>query len=469
MKTTALFFAIIACAAFADIDRTKKPEPGPAPAAAFPDYAKEKLSTGLKVYVVEDDRKPTITIRLLLRGGNILDGSKPGTSDFVGSLLNRGTKTRDAATFAEAVESLGGTLESTTGEDGLSVSISGLVKFTDPLLELFADAILNPVFDEEQFAKEKKRAISNLIAQKKNPGALAGNLLNKTLFGTHPYGQIITPESVEAITQDDLVKFHQTWFSPNNSASLVVVGDVKTSEILPKLEKAFANWKPVPLPEWKRSRALEPLKDLTIHLLDRPGSVQSNVIVALQGASRNNPDLPELNVMVSTLGGGFSGRLFQNLREKHGYTYGSSAAFGYFAEAGYFQATAETRNDVTASAIQEILNEMNRIRDEIVEMPELELQRQYNTGNYLLSLENASRVATRVQDIDFYSLPADFYKTYAKRMSSVTPEKVQKLAKKYLSTENVAIIVVGEAKEIKASLEKLGTVIVYDTDYKVVK
>lgn len=468
MKTTALFFALTACAAFADIDRTKKPEPGPAPAAAFPDYGKEKLSNGLKVYVVEDDRKPTITLRLLLKAGNILDGDKPGKSDFVATLLNRGTKNRDAATFAEAVESLGGVLEATSGEDGLSVSISGLTKFADPLLDLFADAVMNPVFDEEQFAKEKKRAISNLIAQKKNPGALAGNLMNKTLFGAHPYGQIMTQESVEAITREDLSEFHNTWFVPAN-ASLVVVGDVKTADILPKLEKVFADWKAKPMPEIKPFSPITPIKGLTIHLLDRPGSVQSNIIVALQGPPRNNPDLPELNVMNSTLGGGFSGRLFQNLREKHGYTYGSSSAFGYYAQAGFFQATAESRNDVTAESVKEILNEIKRIRNDAVELPELDLQRQYNTGNYLLSLENASRVATRVQDIDFYDLPPDFYKVYAKRMSEVTPEKVQELAKKYLSTENIAIIVVGEAKQIKASLEKLGTVIVYDTDYQVVK
>jgi predicted Zn-dependent peptidase len=198
-------------------------------------------------------------------------------------------------------------------------------------------------------------------------------------------------------------------------------------------------------------------------------SVQSNIIVAHLAPPRNFPDLPELNVVNSTLGGGFSGRLFQNLRETHGYTYGSSSAFGYNAESGYFQATAETRNDVTAPAIKEILSEIKRIRETPIDEKELELQRQYNVGNYLLSLENASRVAGRVQDIWLYGLDPNFYKTYAARMAAVTPDKALELAKKYLDTENLAVIVVGEASQIKADLEKLGKVTLYDTDLKVVE
>ena len=173
--------------------------------------------------------------------------------------------------------------------------------------------------------------------------------------------------------------------------------------------------------------------------------------------------------MNSTLGGGFSGRLFQNLREKHGYTYGSSCAFNYYAQGGYFQATADARNEVTAPAIKEILNEIGRIRTEPIPAEELELQRQYNVGNYLLSLESASRVAGRVQDIELYGLPADFYKTYATRMSAVTPDSAQKLAQKYLSTENTAIVVVGKAETVKPELEKIGKVVVYDTELNVVK
>jgi zinc protease len=197
--------------------------------------------------------------------------------------------------------------------------------------------------------------------------------------------------------------------------------------------------------------------------------VQSNIVVCQPGPPRSIPELPELNVLNATLGGGFSGRLFQNLRERHGWTYGAYSAFGMQKHGGSFQASAETRNEVTAPAIREILAEMKRLRDEPVPDAELELQRQYNVGNYLLSLENAGRTASRVQDIDLYGLPKDFYKSYARRMASVKPEQIQSLAKQHLSIDNLAIIVVGEAAQVRAELEKIGTVFTYDVDLKLVK
>jgi predicted Zn-dependent peptidase len=449
----------------AALDRSKKPEPGPAPAAAFPDYITKELPNGLKVFVIEDDRKPTITLRLMFRAGEALD-TKPGQAEFVASLLNRGTEKRDADAFSEAVESLGASIEASASPDSLSVSTSGLVKFTDPLLELFAEAILQPAFPADQFAKEQKRTISALLAEKKSPSAMSGRLQTKVLFGKHPYGALTTPETVQSITRDDLVAFHKQWFAPN-IASIAIVGDVKAADILPKIEKAFGAWTKKDVAP-KAPTAVEPITGLTIHLLDRPGSVQSNVIVTHLAPPRNFPHLPEVNVINSTLGGGFSGRLFQNLREVHGYTYGSSSAFGYNVEAGYFQATAETRNEVTAPAIKEILKEMKRVRDEAIPNAELELQRQYNVGNYLLSLEQPARVAARVQDIWLYGLDPDFYKTYAKRMSEVTPEVAQTLAKKYIHPDDLAVVVVGEAKQIQPELEKLGKIIRYDSDLKVI-
>jgi predicted Zn-dependent peptidase len=169
-------------------------------------------------------------------------------------------------------------------------------------------------------------------------------------------------------------------------------------------------------------------------------------------------------VLNATLGGGFSGRLFQNLRETHGWTYGAYSAFDLKKHGGSFEASAETRNEVTAPAATEILKEIERIRKDPVPEEELALQREYNVGNYLLSLEKSDRTAQRVQDIDLYGLPSDFYRNYARRMSSVTPELLQKTANQHLHPENALIIVVGEAKEIRASLESLGKVTVYNTD-----
>lgn len=463
----ALSFALLtafALPAFSAIDRTKKPEPDPAPAASFPEYRTETLPNGLKVFVIEDDRKPTITLRLVIRGGSYLDGKKAGTAGFVAGLLNRGTEKRDAATFAMETDSIGVKVEAAAGADAISISAGGLTKYTDQILDLLADAVLHPKFPEDQFTRLQRKTLSSLEAEKQEPESLASKLLGKVIYGESPYGDYLTPESVQAIQRADLVAFHQAHFLPENT-TLAIVGDVKADDILPLIQKTFGGWArgqstgamANPVPE---------IKGLTIHLVDRPGSVQSNIIVATRGPVRSFPDLPEVNVLTSTLGGGFSGRLFQNLREKHGWTYGSSCAFDYKKHAGAFQATAETRNAVTAPAVTEILKEIARIRDEVAAEPEIALQRQYNVGNYLLSLENSARTAQRVQDIDLYDLPGDFYKTYARRMAGTTPAKIQELAKKYLTAENVAVIIVGDAKEIRPELEKIGPVVVYDQDLK---
>jgi zinc protease len=447
------------------IDRTQKPSPGPAPEAAFPDYTTKVLPNGLKVFVIQDDRKPSVTFRLLIKGGSSLDGDKPGLSGFVASMLNRGTQSRDAQTFAMESDFIGSRIEAATGADAISIGGGGLTKYTDKILELLVDATLNPTFPEEQFAKEQKKTLSEIAAEKQQPEQLAGKVATRVVYGEeHPYGRYRTEESVSAIVRDDLVKYHATSFVPNN-ATLAVVGDVQPDEIIGRVEKAFAAWeqKEVPAMNFPEPPRME---GLTVYLVDRPGSVQSNIIITHPGPARNNPDTPEINVLNATLGGGFSGRLFQNLRERHGWTYGAYSAFDLQKLAGDFSANAETRNEVTVPAIQETLAEIKRLQNEPVPEAELELQRQYNVGNYLLSLENATRTAQRVQDIELYGLDPDFYKRYAKRMASTTASQILELARLYLNVENVAIVVVGEAKQIQPELEKIGKVVLYDQDLK---
>jgi predicted Zn-dependent peptidase len=466
MRSTLAFVlatSLLPTIAPAAIDRSKKPEPGPAPEAAFPDYTTKVLPNGLKVFVIQDDRKPSVTFRLLIKGGSTGDGDKSGLSGFVATLLNRGTKSRDALAIAQQSDYIGSRLEASSSADSLSIGASALTKYTDKILELLVDVTLNPVFPESEFAKEQKKALSALAAEKQQPEILGGKLAARVVYGPeHPYGRSRTEASVTSITKDDLVKYHDTWFAPNN-ATLAIVGDVDPAIIVPQVERAFTVWEQKKLPAEKIAAPAE-MKGLSIHLVDRPGSVQSNIIVAEPGPARSNSDTPELNVLNATLGGGFSGRLFQNLREKNGWTYGSYSAFDMQKLAGGFTASAETRNEVTTKATVEILKEMKRLQDEPVPESELELQRQYNVGNYLLSLENAGRTAQRVQDIDLFGLPEDFYKKYAKRMASTTSAKVQELAKKHLSTENVAIVVVGEAKQVQADLEHIAKVTVYDLE-----
>lgn len=444
------------------IDRTKKPEAGPAPAASFPDFKETVLSNGLKVFIIESDRKPTITVRLLIKAGDFFDGEKPGVADFTAELLGRGSLKRKASDFAREADKIGAEYSASSGDDATSIVISGLTKHTDKLLELLSDAVLNPTFPEEQLEIVRKQALSNITAGKKTPQTLAANLLRKVLFGEHPYGKLQTEASVNAITVEDLKNFYATHYFANN-ATIAVVGDVKADEITKKLEKYFGKWKRG-TPAKVQPAELPDNKGMMIHLVDLPGAVQSNIRVCFRSVPRNNPDLVELGVVESVLGGGFSGRLFQNLREKHGWTYGAYASGAYQRYLGYFAASTEVRNAVTDSAIVEILAEMRRIYSEPIDEEELKLHREYLAGNYLLSLERAEQNAARLQNIEFYGLPADYYKTYVQKISSVTPKRALELAKKYIEVNDLAIVVVGDAKEIKPKLEKLAKVRVYDTE-----
>ncbi len=449
----------------AEVDRSKPPQPGPPPEAAFPAYVTRDLTHGLKVFVIEDDRKPEVNFRLVIKAGSILDGDKPGLAGFTAELLNRGTTRRDAGTFAREADSIGVFVEAGAAEDAISVSAGGLIKYTGAILDLLSDAVLHPVFAEEEFAKLQRQMLSRLEAEKQDPDAVVSKMTGKVVYGEHPYAAYVTEESVAAIAREDLAGFHARWFVPNN-ATLAVVGQVQAQEILEQVEKAFAEWKSGDLPQIKFP-GVPVLSGRRIHLVDRPGSVQSNVTVCRPGPARRDPNLPELNVLNAVLGGGFSGRLFKNLRETHGYTYGAYSNFGMNRHGGSFQAVAAVRNEVTVPAIQEILAEMQRLRDELVPQEELELQRQYLVGNYLLSLENPGRTAQRVQDVELYGLDPDFYKVYAQRLASASAIELQELARGHLSVEDVAIVVAGEAKEVKAELETLGPVTVYDTDLRV--
>ena len=453
----------------ADIDRTHAPAPLPEPKSSFPDYKQVILPNGLKIFVVENHREPTITFRLLVKAGDAFDGSRLGLVDTMASLLNRGTTKRTATQFAEETDFLGASVEAGSGPDSVEVSASGLTKDVPKLLDLFTDAALHPVFPEDELAKQKRQSISALVEGKQRSSTLAAKLRGKLLYGSdHPYGAYPTEESLGGLQRDALVKFHDEYFSPDN-ATLAVVGDVRTDEIVPLVEKAFADWK-VAATDAARQPTFPPLpavpKGITVHLVDRPGSVQSNILVCGRGVARDAHDVPELGVLNSILGGGSSGRLFLNLRERNGYTYGAYSSFSSNRVAGIFSVSAEVRNAVTVPAIEEIFNELKRIGTQPVQDPELGMHRVYLAGNYLLSLESALRTAERVQDIDLYKLPVDYFKTYVSRVEGVTPETIKTLADAHLDPNTMTVVVVGEAKEIRTALEKIGPVTVYDTDLK---
>ncbi len=442
------------------IDRSKRPDPGPAPASSFPDYDTVETGEGLTLYVIESDRQPTVTYRLMFRSGGLFDGDKTGLAEFVASMLDKGVEGKSAFELAREIDFIGASLSASATSDFLAISVSGLSKYKEQLFEILASVVQAPTFPEEELEKLKQRTLSNLISERSEPDALADKLRRKLVYGDGGYGAFKTEESVAAIGRADLVAFHQTHFLPNN-ASLAIVGEVGKAEGESLLKRFLGDWTKgelLPAPEISAPG----VEERSVHLLDRTDSVQSTVRVAQQSIRRSNPDAPELKVVMSVLGGGFSGRMFQNLREDKGYTYGAGTYAANAAKAGAIVTYSDVRNEVTADAVGEIFNELNRIREEPIPEAELEMHKKYLAGNYMLSLERATTIAQYVQEIDIYNLAPDYYRTYVAQLMSVTPEMGLELAEKYLLPDRSMIAIVGKREEVGESLERFGPVTVYD-------
>ncbi|MCZ7557559.1 MAG: insulinase family protein [Bacteroidia bacterium] len=467
MKHTRMFIValilLLAGQAFAQVDRSKKPAPGPAPKASFPEFYETMLDNGLKVFVVTNKAQPLVSFRLLIRSGAEFDGEHSGVANFTTSLLTSGTKKRTALQFASEADFLGLSVGAGSADDQMSLSGSGLKKHMDKLLDLMTDALYNPTFPQEELDKEKKQALSGLKTVKKNPDEVMQRLAITVGYNVHPYARFGIEKDVEAITREHLVAFHKQYFIPNN-ASIAVVGDVTPNEILPILKKHFDAWSKGTPPR-ANFPAPERIAGRGVHLVDL-GSTQTQTAInaMVTGVRRSDPDYLPLSIMNSIIGGGFSGRLFQNLRETYSFTYGAYSSFESRKTAGVWSAEASVRRSATDSAFTQILHEMNRIRDEVVSSEELEMHKQNASGRFLLGLENPSSIASMVQNIDLYGLPKDYYKKYVSNIMAVTSADVQRLARKYLTPDNIAFLAVGDASQIAKPLESFGAVKMYDAD-----
>jgi zinc protease len=463
-----LLVLLLAGQSFAQIDRSRPPAPGPAPAASFPEFHESVLDNGLKVFVVTNATQPLVSFRLLIKSGSEFDGAHSGVAGFTTGLLTSGTRTRSMLDFASEADFLGLSIGAGAADDMMSVSGSGLKRHMDKLLELMTDALFNPTFPEEELDKQKKQTLSGLKTVRRDPDAVMDRLSITVGYNVHPYSNFSVEQDVEAITRDDIVAFHQRYFIPNNS-SLAIVGDVTPDEILPVLRKYFASWKKGTPPKTDFPMP-QPVTGRSVHLVDLGKTqTQTTITAMVTGVKRSDADFLPLSILNSILGGGFSGRLFNNLRETHGYTYGAYSGFEARKAAGVWSASSTVRRTATDSAFTQILHEMERIQNEPVESAELEMHKQNASGRFLLGLESPSAIAGMVQNIELYGLPKDYYRNYVRNIMAVTSADVQRLANKYLRTDNIAFLAVGDASEILTPLEAFGPVHMYDADMKPVE
>ncbi len=461
----ALLLFVVSLNATAQIDRSKKPEPGPAPKAALPKYNETTLDNGLKVLLVTDRKQPIVRFSLMIKSGSEFDPNGSGDAGFTTSMLTKGTKTRTALQFAQESEFLGINVGAGAADDAMNMGASGLKKHMDKMLEMMTDALLNPTFPQEELDKQQKQSINGLKSSDKSPDAISSRLQITVGYNNHPYSMFETEETIKSLKRDDLVAFHEKYFIPNNSI-LAVIGDVTMDEVLPVIKKYFGSWKKGTVPAYNFPAPVQ-MQGKVAHLVDLGKSqTQSTIEVMTPGMKRNDPDYIPLSLANSILGGGFSGRLFQNLREKHSFTYGAYSGPDSRKLAGIWSASASVRRAATDSAIIEIHNEMRRMMNEPVSDEELTMHKQYASGTFLLSLENPGTMASRLMNIDLYSLPKDYYDQYVPKMLKVSKDDIQRVSKKYLDPDKSAITAVGDADEIKPMLERIATVKMYDIHMK---
>jgi len=448
-----VFLLVTAGSASAQIERRLPPPAGPAPEIKLGTYETFKLKNELQVFVIENHKLPRISLALAFRLDPVLEGKDAGYIMLTGELLRTGTATRNKAQIDEAVDMIGASL--VTSAD--FIYASALKKHFKVLLDLFADVTLQAKFTEEELNKLKKQTLSGIAFSKDKPDMIAGRLRRILSFGdAHPYGDIMTEESVKKITLELCENYYKNYFSPDH-AYLAVVGDITLGEVRPLVQAAFDKWevKQVPFHQYKMPKAPE---NRTVALVDRPNAVQSTIVISypirLKLGSANQVKAEVLNQI---LGGGSTGRLFLNLREEKGFTYGAYSNLEADPLVGYFSASTEVRNSATDSAVTEILGEMNKLCTEKVGNADLQLAKNYLSGEFARSLEDPQTIAQFALDVERYWMPKDYYLNYLKNIEAVTAEDVQEMAKKYLTPENAYVIVVGKGDEIGEKLKSFSS------------
>lgn len=450
---TAGLVALGLSASAQQLDRTKLPADGPAPVIKIAQPETFTLPNGLKVFVVQNNKLPRVAFNLTLDYLPIREGEKAGYVDIAGQLLKTGTKTRTKDQIDEAVDAIGATLDtSPTGVYALS-----LKKHTPKLLELMSDIILNANFTQPELDKLKKQAKSGLASQKDNPNAIAARITSMTVYGKdHPYGEQDSEETVDRITLDDCRKFYQTYYRPN-IGYLAVVGDITPAEARSMVEKYLGKWQrgDVPKPTYEMPKDPEKTK---VVIVDRPSAVQSMINISYPVELKPYSQESIRANLTNDILGGSEARLFNNLREKRGYTYGAYSALSSDRLVGRFRAYASTRNAVTDSAVAEFMNELKAMRTSKPTADELNRTKSAVAGNFVFSLEDPQTIANFAINTARYNLPADFFANYLKNVDAVTDADVEATAAKFIRPEHAYIVVVGKASEIADKLKPFGEI-----------
>lgn len=447
-------------------DRSQPPKLGPPPTLKLKPIQHLKLSNGLSVLLYEKHEVPLVQMNLVVKAGAVQDPQgKGGLASMTAAMMTEGAGARDALELADAIDFLGADLRVSAGQHTMGVSLhTPLAKF-DSALALMADVTLRPTFAGVELDRKRKERLTTLMQWRDEPRMLASIVFNRTLYGNHPYGRysIGDEKALRSFTAADLKAFYESAFGPNN-ATLIVVGDVTAGALLPRLEKAFGSWKNA-TPSVPSLPEISQVTGRKLFLVDKPGAPQSEIRIGRIGVPRLTEDYYPLVVMNTILGGSFSSRLNQNLREKHGYTYGANSRFDYRPLAGPFVASSAVQTAVTDSSLIEFMKELNGILQPVPEK-ELERAKNYVALSFPGDFQTVGEIGGRLEELVIYGLPDTYFNDYIGHILSVTRADVQRVAKKYLDPEKVDIVVVGDRNQIEKNIAalKLGPITIMNIE-----
>ena len=460
----------------APIDRSKPPALGTAESLKLPTMEKATLSNGLKIVLAERHSAPVVNFSLLIHSGYSFDAtSAPGTCSFAQRMLEEGTSTRDSLKIGEELESLSANFNAGANLDYSNVSLNALKVNLDQALDVYADLILHPAFPQKEFERLQKERLAAIAREKVTPIPMGLRVLPTILYGKgHPYDESFvgtgSTESVTKMTREDLVRFHDTWYKPNN-ATLLIVGDTTMAELTPKLEKLLASWKPGDVPTINVPEVSQPEKDV-VYLLDRPGSGQSVILAAQLAPPFNNPDQIPLSLVNDIFGGNFSSRINMNLREDKHWSYGVGSRLIPARNERPYISFSPVQTDKTKESMAELVKEYHGI---VTDKPITEGELKDEQANATLALpgsfETTQQLSGAYGNILQYNLPENYYNTYTDKVLAVTPAEANEIAKKYILPGHLVWLVVGDMSKVEAGIRELnvGAVHKIDADGKAIQ
>ena len=450
---------MLIAALFALAAQTTPPPPAPARPIQWPAITEKKLDNGLTVVLVPLSSVPKIAAELTFLAGR---GSEyrehPGVSQLTGRVLTEGTRTRTSKQLKEELRSIGGSMNAAVDDDATTITATSLSESAPKLLELLDDVAEHAAFPKSEVDLAKANFASEIEEQRSSPDFVANEQLEKAVFGSHPYGFVVPePAAIAKITRESLQKFAASHYAPNN-AHLIVVGDLQADAMFAEVQKAFGGWKRGTTTALE-SPALPKREKRQIYFVDRPGSVQSTILIGAAAPPRKSPDYLPLRTANMIFAGSFYSRLTRNIREEKGYTYSPFSVADLRRRAGAFYTGASVRNEVTGPTILEMLYELDRMRVAPVTKEELDSAKTYSVGTLSLEMESQVGLANRINTIYTYQLPSNFLTTFRDKVDALSPADIQKTSARYFDTYRGAIVIVGDYAQVKDQIAPFGDVI----------